>query len=189
MMTGSWFILSFIITAWGIALVGLGRRGRRLDDHPICRGCGFDLVGSLPPGRRLGFAVPREARCPECGVALARAVAIEIGNRARRPPLIAAGFSLAALGIVGLLLTAWASSSALGLARYQPTWMLVWRAGADQQAVQELGARIARGTITKSAVQSLVARALKIQARPCRASGTRHVPGAISSSRPGGPGS
>ncbi|MCC6679040.1 MAG: hypothetical protein IT436_18090 [Phycisphaerales bacterium] len=45
MMTGSWFILSLIIAAWGIALIGLGLRGRKIDDHPICRKCRFDLVG------------------------------------------------------------------------------------------------------------------------------------------------
>jgi len=33
----------------GVVLVWLGVRGRRVGDHPVCRKCGFDLVG-LPAG-------------------------------------------------------------------------------------------------------------------------------------------
>ncbi len=43
--------LLFFAVAGVVALV-LGLRGRRIDDHPICRKCGFDLVGSLPSARR-----------------------------------------------------------------------------------------------------------------------------------------
>ena len=40
----------------GTALLILGLRGRRLDGHPVCRKCRFDLVGT-----------PDVSVCPECG--------------------------------------------------------------------------------------------------------------------------
>ena len=55
----------------GLALLLLGVRGRRIDDHPICRRCGFDLFG-LPAGSE---------RCSECGAEVRRRRAIRIGRR------------------------------------------------------------------------------------------------------------
>jgi len=163
-VTGMWFILSFIITAWGIALIGLGRRGRRLDDHPICRGCGFDLVGSLPPARRSAFGVPKEARCPECGVALARAGAIEIGNRARRPGAIRAGVSVTVVGVMAMATILYLGATRGTIVRVQPTWMLIPQASGDREALLELVGRVATGTCNERQTKDLVVRALQAQA-------------------------
>ena len=38
----------------GLVLVALGWRGKRLNDHPICRSCRFDLDGTLPDGTEAG---------------------------------------------------------------------------------------------------------------------------------------
>ncbi|MCC6679042.1 MAG: hypothetical protein IT436_18100 [Phycisphaerales bacterium] len=158
------FILSLIIAAWGIALIGLGRRGRKLDDHPICGGCGFDLVGSLPPGRRSAFAVPKGARCPECGVALARAGAIEIGNRARRPGAIRAGVVVTVVGVLGMVTILYLGATRGAIARVQPTWMLIPQASRDREALLELVGRVAAGTCDERQTKDLVARALQSQA-------------------------
>lgn len=70
-----------LVAAGGVALlIRLARRGRRLDDHPTCRRCRFDLTG-LPA---------TSDRCPECGADLRARRAIVIGNRAPRLRLLVA---------------------------------------------------------------------------------------------------
>src|SRR5262245_40441147 len=79
-MIGSGFmsaatILVFIV---GLVLLWLGWRGRRLDDHPWCRRCKFDLYGRWPSA----------SVCPECGKELHRRRAVRIGQRRKRPIVI-----------------------------------------------------------------------------------------------------
>lgn len=50
--------IAFIgLAALGLALFWRGWRGRRVDNHPWCRKCCFDLKGVWPGA----------AKCPECG--------------------------------------------------------------------------------------------------------------------------
>src|SRR3954451_21021619 len=90
------------ITIWsaitcGTSLIAilLAFRGRRIDDHPICRKCGFDLFG-LPPTSH---------NCPECGRDLKRKRADRIGHRRRLKTLLLLGltFFLASAGWLGFL--------------------------------------------------------------------------------------
>lgn len=75
----------------GLALTILGQRGRRIDKHPLCRRCGYDLTG-LPKGSQ---------RCSECGAELNRTRAIVVGHRQRRAwPL---GVGSVMLGLVALI--------------------------------------------------------------------------------------
>ncbi|MBA2301706.1 MAG: hypothetical protein H0W08_03650, partial [Acidobacteria bacterium] len=67
-----------------VALLRRGWTGRVVDDHPICRACGFDLF-NRPPDQIV---------CPECGVDLKSARAIRIGNRQRRQGLFYSGLTL-----------------------------------------------------------------------------------------------
>lgn len=71
-------ILAALLAAliFGVALLLLGLRGRRMDRSPVCRDCGFDLAGILPDGKT----------CPECGSGLNRAKAVRIGRRERPLP-------------------------------------------------------------------------------------------------------
>ena len=39
------FVLEFA-AALGLALLLIGWRGRRIDRHPLCAACGFDLFGT-----------------------------------------------------------------------------------------------------------------------------------------------
>src|SRR5918993_5786284 len=60
------------VAATGLLIFAL--RGRRVDDHPVCRKCGFDLVGK-----------PADAtRCSECGADLSRRRAVRVGWRETR---------------------------------------------------------------------------------------------------------
>lgn len=66
-----------LLGAWAVVL---GRRWRRIDDHPWCRRCRFDLVGSWPA-----------STCPECGSDLSAKRAVAHGQRAAQPVVFGAG--------------------------------------------------------------------------------------------------
>jgi hypothetical protein len=76
-----WVIVAGVLAMAGLMLVFIGRRGRRVNDHPICRRCHHDLFGTaeLP------------VKCPECGGDLDRRRAVYRGRRERRNALIVAG--------------------------------------------------------------------------------------------------
>ena len=72
--------LTIIAGVAAVALLALGLRGRRTDDHPLCRRCGYDLTGRDAAAAGV---------CPECGVDLSRPRALRTGHRQRRPrPLV-----------------------------------------------------------------------------------------------------
>ncbi|MCC6679038.1 MAG: hypothetical protein IT436_18080 [Phycisphaerales bacterium] len=111
-------ILASMLAA-GIAFMLAGRRGRRLNDHPICRACGFDLIGLPPP-------TSQPARCPECGADLSARRAIGTGLRRRRPWLAAAGLVVA---IIPSAVFGWAiyrQARAYDWNRAKPAAMLIW---------------------------------------------------------------
>jgi hypothetical protein len=89
-------------TAWlgalalGAALIWRGLRGRRVDDDPHCRRCGYNLIASPQ----------RPGRCPECGATIYGLGTIRVGARKRREPLIIIGAAimLLCLGPIGFAL-------------------------------------------------------------------------------------
>src|SRR5690349_8575504 len=99
-LTTAWLAL-LACTAFSVALIYLGLRGRRVDDHPLCRRCGYDLVGLPSDGSG--------RVCPECGSDLHRRRAIRTGHRARRRGQVAAGAALLApcLAVLGFVGWAW----------------------------------------------------------------------------------
>src|ERR1051325_12180197 len=76
----------------GAWLFHRGFKGRLLDDHPLCRRCGFDLFGK-----------PTDStRCSECGADLNVASATTIGHRKRGRAAIIFGTTLL-LPLLGML--------------------------------------------------------------------------------------
>ena len=81
-----WGMFSFL-TIWlpiifaliGIGFLVIGWRGRRIDHHPLCPRCGFDLFGKP----ELTNIV-----CPECGHTIATTFDVRIGHRQTRRGLI-----------------------------------------------------------------------------------------------------
>lgn len=106
-------VLALVLLA-GLLLVLAGRRGRLVNDHPICRACRFDLIG-LEPG----------ARCPECGADLAPPRAVIAGRRRRRPVVLAAGMLLVLVpsGAFGLQL--YQAARVYDWNRAKPVWWLL----------------------------------------------------------------
>lgn len=146
----------------GTVLLVLGLRGRRVNYHPICRKCKFDLVG-LWPGKE---------RCPECGRALASARAIRRGARRRRPGLIILGAAIllppVAFGAV-LLISIIAGP---GINPSKPLWLLSYEArhtgpGRAVPALTEITRRVNMNLLPDpAAVDPLIDEALARQDGP-----------------------
>jgi len=146
--------LPVLLLIGATALLIVGLRGRRIDDHPLCRRCGFDLIG-----------LPRESStCSECGASLATASAIRTGHRARRSGLIwfAAFLFLPSLGWLGVLV--YGSAADLQWVKYQPTWYVLREAPNDPAALAELMDRLARRKLSAGQINAVVAKALQVQA-------------------------
>ena len=144
-----------------IAVVGIlwAVRGRRVDRHPVCRRCGFDLVAT----------VDVRNVCTECGSSLARRRAVRVGNRQRRRGIIGlcAPLLIASLAWGGLM--GWVQAKTVDAYRYLPQWWLVREThgndlAARDAALAELARRIAAGTLSPQREAALVDEALALQA-------------------------
>src|SRR5690348_885005 len=62
------------ISVVAAAVVYRSLKGRRVDNHPLCRRCGFDLIGTFPSSNI----------CPECGRDVSSARSRRQGHRVRR---------------------------------------------------------------------------------------------------------
>lgn len=147
--------------ALGAVLVVIGLRGRRINDHPICRFCGFDLEGVVPGG----------VTCPECGAGLKRERAVRIGQRRRRPVVIAVGSAAALLpaSLIGVVLFATLTGAELN--SYKPLGLLLWeaRSGSERAsaaAAEEIHARYQRKALGEAQQARVVKEAMAIQRDP-----------------------
>lgn len=152
--------LLFIVIACllaGVALAAIGLRGRRVDDHRLCRRCGFDLSGT-----------PDAVICNECGADLAARRAIRVGHRRRRGRVLAAGAALLAPALLvgGVMVWGWASGA--NWQRLKPAWWLVADLrDADltdrRAAAVELSRRHGDDDLSESTVDSAIAAILDWQ--------------------------
>lgn len=154
-------LLGLFVT--GALLALLGFRGRRINDHPICRGCQFDLLGIYP----------EVVTCPECGAGLKREHAVRIGARHRSIPLALLGLFLFLAPTVPIGIVGYAALTGTDVNKYKPLGLLLWESG---HATQEQSARIASELINRALTQSLspdqytrvIERALQLQADTSR---------------------
>jgi hypothetical protein len=135
----------------GLVLVIVAWRGKRVDDHPVCARCRYDLSG-------LGAD---QGQCPECGQDLTRDRAQRTGNCRKRPVVLAGGMMLtiAALGALGASLLLIATSA--NWQKQKPAWWLNYemqylgkqRANA---ALDEIMRRLDNGALTKPQVRPIL---------------------------------
>lgn len=148
-------VVPMIAATAGLALLAWGLRGRRLDDHPICRRCGYDLVGTEEP-----------AVCPECGARLRRRHRIRRGRRRSRPVAVTIGGTLLLVGLSGLGLLVWQRSQGLDADALKPVWLVRLEARwGSSGAKLELLRRIANALASQEQVDGIVADALDAQAQ------------------------
>ena len=141
----------------GLILLVRGWRGRRIDDHPLCRRCGYDLVASA-----------QATNCPECGRDLTQPGAIRIGHRRRRRVALTFGIVLllAALGGGGFL--GWSRASNFNWYPYKPLWLLRQDAAGTNptKAVasqREIIMRLTAAKLSKEQIDGIVSEALAAQ--------------------------
>lgn len=134
----------------GIVLTWLGLRGRTIDNHPICRKCGFDL-----------FGLDQSTRCPECGSELS-AQAIRLGHRAVRRWTLAMGLLLLVPALVVLAAVGVAVGRGADLQAYKPVWWLLRE--DDAPAVTELNRRLSINVLSDGQINSIVEAGLRDQA-------------------------
>ncbi|HEX8322816.1 MAG TPA: hypothetical protein VF595_02780 [Tepidisphaeraceae bacterium] len=157
-----WFVLALLaavtVGCVGVWLLRVGLRGRRIDDHPLCRRCGFDLTGH-PETTPV---------CGECGADLAARNAIRVGHRSRRTGSLLAGgvavaAALAVLSVVGISLFA-----NVDWQRLKPlAWLMHNAVDTDpatrRLALDTIAARYKNAALTPAQLDALIARALDVQ--------------------------
>ena len=142
----------------GCCLFLAGAFGRRVDDHPICRRCGYDLFGqSTSP------------RCSECGSDLATRRAIRKGHRLKRPPLIWSSCAILLLTLIGTASSLYMEVKGISSWQLKPTWLVRREANGtgstSERAVTELQARLVKGRLNSSEARVILDDALEQQAK------------------------
>jgi hypothetical protein len=156
----AWLLLfPILLAALGLFVVVRGVRGRVVDDHPLCRACGFDLIG-----------LPVEVRtCSECGVDVSSPRAIRIGHRRRRPGMALLGLSLMAPTLIGAALLAWMKIGDVKWIEHAPYWYVARQSRTSvatdrDAALLELKRRILANQLSPAQVKPLTDAALAAQA-------------------------
>ena len=151
-------MLLFMFFVLGVVMLWLGLRGRRVDDHPLCRKCGFDLTGR-PAG---------SDKCSECGADLTAPRAIRHGHRRRRPVMLGLGLAVVLLfvGVAGVI--GWSRAREFDRYQVMPTWYLLREArntsgGMPVGAWQELSRRLGGRALSGEQIAAATAAALAIQ--------------------------
>lgn len=150
--------LLLIPLALGALLLTLGLHGRRINTHPTCRKCRYDLHQLRNP-----------TTCPECGRDLTRKRAIQLGARRRRRIPIALGTLICCLACSFLAYQSYVSLRNYDWLRILPFSMVIDRTDhpnvtTQQGAFAELTRRLTRKTLTPEQVARIVSITLAAQA-------------------------
>jgi hypothetical protein len=159
-MTLLLFILVLLIPlCLGVALVHRGWRGVAIDDHPLCRRCGFDLTGK-----------PSDSdRCAECGADVSAPKSIRRGHRRRRRGQLLFGVAMLVLVLCAVAGVATYVLRTIDPNTIKPVWWLALDAespnrATNSAALKELARRVNLGQLSGGPLAKLVNRALAHQA-------------------------
>jgi hypothetical protein len=150
--------MPIVVALAAVVLLIVGRRGKRVNNHPICRRCGFDLVG-----RPQGSTV-----CSECGADLGRRRAVRIGARRRVRGAILAGLLLLVPSLACIAYVGWSAASDIPVVQRKPVWWLLNDASgrdpvARDAAFNEILLRFRSGRLSDRQVIDVAERALALQ--------------------------
>ncbi|QQE10732.1 hypothetical protein JD969_14655 [Planctomycetota bacterium] len=133
-------IFSTIFIQIFIVLAIRAYRGKRIDNHPLCRSCKYDLTG---------IHTPYDA-CPECGYDISSPKLIRRGNRKPRPTHAITYIILALLFTSPIVI----QSAHINIHRYKPFFILTFELANPSFAInhkavhEELIARVNGSTTT-----------------------------------------
>lgn len=142
-------IPSLILSFLSLLTLALSLRGRRIDTHPTCRRCKFDLI-NLP-----------STTCPECGANLEAPKAIRTGNRQRLRRLAIFSCFLLVIGVAGSGLSIYGTTRKIDWYTYKPVWWLRLDAKYGSQesvthATNELLARNDNNKLSTSDLETVI---------------------------------
>ena len=149
-------IVASVLVLVGLALIAMGVRGKRINDRPTCRGCGFDLSGLGDLKATLGADGSVSGTvCPECGSQVWKPGSVRLGQRSR-----ARLWGLASTrGVIGVVLVVLGLAGIGGQVAQRvskktwyaslPRWVLIemadgWIGKADQEVMEEVVNRLPR---------------------------------------------
>jgi hypothetical protein len=152
-------LFSLLVLGAGVAFWKIGKYGKRIDRHPICRQCGFDLYATI----RLDYT------CGECGARTYPPEGIRVGNRRMVARWVNAGGFMMAAGVLGVFFAAPSTFDVEMTARHKPAiWLRMdavsGNADLRDAALTELLRRIANKETSANDLAPLVDKLLAIQA-------------------------
>ncbi|MDB5295803.1 MAG: hypothetical protein JWO31_1786 [Phycisphaerales bacterium] len=152
-------VLPAAVAASAAVVLVWARRGRRVDDHPLCRRCGFDLTGTLG----------RSERCPECGQELEGPRAVRYGHREPRRAVLVPSVVLLSAAAAWLGVLTYVTVRGVDPIRLAPAWWLSTRlsgqVGPSRAAeLAEVARRAGYGSLPADSEAALVRQALDVQA-------------------------
>jgi hypothetical protein len=137
-------IVLTLLLIGGTIAVYLGRVGKVVDDHPVCSACRRDFFGLT------------SNKCPDCGrgINIQRRLGVAIGNRVRRPVLLATGAVMFTIGAFLLATSLWVVISGVSWFQIAPNSVLRfqalhWSKDSRDLAMKELILRRATMTPTE----------------------------------------
>ena len=146
----------------GVVILIVGRHGRKVDAHPVCRTCHYDLSGN-----------PAAEQCPECGSSTEYVIH---GNRKRQVDFIWTAYILLAASLFGGIYLTYQFAAEVDWQAAKPQWWLrneleSVSAGTVEAAERELQRRYRRSEISPESFDALVESILARQADPTAAWG------------------
>ncbi len=148
-----------LTAAIGLLLCIWCLRGKRIDDHPVCRKCGYDLSGAPEPYNK----------CSECGADLTTKRAMRKGNRKKLmgSAMVTGVVALVAAVLLGMMI--FNTFGGTSINAYKPFWLLKLEAtstvlGPNDQALDELLLRAESGSLSSGQLDDLMDATLKMQA-------------------------
>lgn len=154
---GTSLIIAGVALAFGLLLLILGIRGRRIGSEPRCRKCGYILTGST------------SQVCSECGRTIDNRGVVFGARRRMRVVIVLSLLIVAAAGTFGGL-DGYRQLQKVDKYRYYPfSWLIDGGHAGDLAALKELDRRVRADKLSNSQIQKLITEALTEQSGSSRA--------------------